>query len=101
MVRFNERVEEGVEGEYGGGAPEHVRHSLEHVQCFVGHAVFGVGFEESEGHLLGAAAANGGDDAGRVGEEEGVVGGQAAEDVVEDGGRGEKAGAARGGVEEV
>lgn len=101
MVRFNERVEEGVEGAYGGGALEHVRHSLEHVQSFIGHAVFGIGFEERERHLLGAGAANGGDYAGRVGEEEGGVGGQAAEDVVEDGGGGGKAGAVDGGVEEM
>lgn len=100
MVRFNERVEEGVEGAYGGGAPEHLRHGLEHVQGFVGHAGFGVGFEEDEGHLLVAGAANGGDNTWRVGKEEGGVCGQAAEDVVEDGGGGDKTGAARGVVEE-
>jgi len=77
-----------------------MRHGLEHVQGFVWHAGFGVGFEEGEGHLLVAGAANGGDNTWCVGEEEGGVGGQAAEDVVKDGRRGDKAGAARGVVEE-
>lgn len=79
-----------------------MRHGLEHVQGVVGHAGFGVGFEEREGHVLGAGAAAGvdeGDDAGHVGEK-GGVGGYAAEDVVENGGGGGEVGAARGGVKE-
>lgn len=78
-----------------------MRHGLKHVQGLVGHAGFGVGFEESEGHILRAGAVDRGDDAWCVGEEEAGVGGHAAEDVVEDGGGGAEARAAYGSVEDI
>ena len=51
-----------------------MRHGLEHMQGFVRHAGFGVGFEESEGHVLWEGVANGSDDAWHVGEKEGGIG---------------------------
>lgn len=69
----------------------------------MGHGVLGVGLDGGEGNVFGALAglrADGVDDAGEVGEEEGGVGGDAVEDVVEDGGGVGVARAASGGVEE-
>lgn len=78
-------------------------HVLEQVQGFIGHGVFGIGFEHGEWNLFGAFAIlgfDGFDDAGYFGEEV-PVGGDAVEDVVEDGGGVGVVVAARGGVEEL